>query len=80
MLAREILSMESLHHPNVIRLYEVLETLSKIYLVMEHANGGELFHRISQNGAFTEKSAKPLFAQITAAVDHMVSRFFEFGL
>lgn len=71
MLAREISSMESLHHPHVIRLYEVLETLSKIYLVMEHANGGELFHRISQNGHFTEKSAKPLFAQITAAVDHM---------
>lgn len=71
MLAREIASMESLHHPHVIRLYEVLETLSKIYLVMEHANGGELFHRISQNGQFTEKSARPLFAQITAAVDHM---------
>ncbi|XP_035230297.1 serine/threonine-protein kinase NIM1-like [Stegodyphus dumicola] len=71
MLAREIASMESLHHPHVIRLYEVLETFSKIYLVMEHANGGELFHRISQNGHFSEKSAKPLFAQITAAVDHM---------
>ncbi|XP_015923290.1 serine/threonine-protein kinase NIM1 isoform X2 [Parasteatoda tepidariorum] len=71
MLAREISSMESLHHPHIIRLYEVLETLSKIYLVMEYANGGELFHKISQNGRFTEKAARPLFAQITAAVDHM---------
>ncbi|GBM60659.1 Serine/threonine-protein kinase NIM1 [Araneus ventricosus] len=73
MLAREILSMETLHHPHVIRLYEVLETLSRIYLVMEYANGGELFHRISQHGSFSEKSARPLFAQITAAVDHMHS-------
>ncbi|XP_054707547.1 serine/threonine-protein kinase NIM1-like [Uloborus diversus] len=71
MLSREISSMESLHHPNVIRLYEVLETFSRIYLVMEYAGGGELFHRISQNGQFTEKAAKPIFAQITAAVDHM---------
>ncbi|GIY77068.1 hypothetical protein CDAR_41561 [Caerostris darwini] len=73
MLAREILSMESLHHPHIIRIYEVLETLSRIYLVMEYANGGELFHRISQHGSFSEKSARPLFAQITAAVDHMHS-------
>ncbi|CAL1265467.1 unnamed protein product [Larinioides sclopetarius] len=73
MLAREILSMETLHHPHVIRLYEVLETLSRIYLVMEYANGGELFHRISQHGSFSEKAARPLFAQITAAVDHMHS-------
>ncbi|GFS48469.1 hypothetical protein TNCV_2297831 [Trichonephila clavipes] len=71
MLAREILSMESLHHPHIIRIYEVLETLSRIYLVMEYANGGELFHRISQHGSFNEKAARPLFAQITAAVDHM---------
>lgn len=72
MLDSEIASMESLHHPNVIRLYEVLETLSKIYLVMEHASGGELFHRITQNGPFTERGAKQIFSQILAAVDHMV--------
>lgn len=73
MLSREIVSMESLHHPHIIRLYEVMENLSKIYLVMEYASGGELFHKISNDGRFPEEEAKPLFAQVTSALDHMHS-------
>ncbi|XP_076347114.1 serine/threonine-protein kinase NIM1-like [Tachypleus tridentatus] len=72
MLTREIRSMETLHHPHAIRLFEVIETFTKIFLIMEYANGGELFHRISTDGRFSEEEAKPLFAQVIAAVDHMV--------
>lgn len=67
--------MESLHHPNLIRIFEVSETLSKFYLVMEYARGGELFQRITTDGRMLEDEARPLFAQIVAAIDHMV-RFF----
>jgi len=73
MLSREISSMEKLHHPNLVRLFEVIETFSKIYLVIEFAAGGELFQRISSDGKFDEQAAKPLFAQIVSAIDHMVS-------
>jgi serine/threonine protein kinase len=31
LLSREITSMERLHHPNIIRLYEVVETLAKMH-------------------------------------------------
>ena len=72
LLSREISSMERLHHPNVIRLYEVIETLSKLHLVMEYASCGELFTKISNDGRLQESEAKPLFAQIVAAVEHMV--------
>ena len=65
--------MERLHHPNVIRLYEVIETLAKLHIIMEYATGGELFTKISNEGRLTEKEARPLFAQIIAAVEHMVS-------
>lgn len=37
LLAREIDNMEQMHHPNIIRLFECVETLSKLYLVMEYA-------------------------------------------
>ena len=72
LLLREITSMERLHHPNIIRLYEVIETPNEIHIVTEYAAGGELYTRISKEGKFSEAEAKGLFAQIIAAVDHMV--------
>ena len=72
LLSREISSMERLHHPNIIRLYEVIETLSKLYLVMEYANNGELYTKISNDGRLPESEARLFFAQIVSAVDHMV--------
>ena len=73
LLSREISSMERLHHPNVIRLYEVVETLAKLHIVMEYAPGGELFTKISNEGRLKESMAKCVFAQVIAAVQHMVS-------
>lgn len=71
LLSREISSMERLHHPNVIRLYEVIETLAKLHIVMEYAGGGELFTRISNEGKFPEPEARHIYAQVVAGMDHL---------
>ena len=34
-------------HPNIIKLFEVLDTTTEILVVMEYIDGGELFEIIS---------------------------------
>lgn len=55
------------------RLFEVVETYSKIHLVTEYASDGELFNKISMEGKLEEPVAKKLFMQVLHAVKHMVS-------
>ncbi|GAB2217877.1 hypothetical protein Droror1_Dr00001090, partial [Drosera rotundifolia] len=45
-IKREIGTLKLLKHPNIVRLHEVLASKTKIYMVLEYVNGGELFNRI----------------------------------
>ncbi|CAI5441237.1 unnamed protein product [Caenorhabditis angaria] len=74
LLAREIQSMEKMNHPNIIKIFECVETLTRVHLVIEYASGGELYAYIHEKGKLSEADAKPLFAQIVSAVAHMHSR------
>ncbi|KAK7394987.1 hypothetical protein VNO78_15528 [Psophocarpus tetragonolobus] len=67
---REISIMRCLHHSNIINLYEVLATKTKIYFVMEFAAGGELFDEVSSKGRLPEDAARFYFRQLISAIKH----------
>lgn len=48
-IAKEIEILKKLRHPNIIMLYEIIETEKELYLIMEYATGGELFDYIVKN-------------------------------
>ncbi|KAM4862370.1 sperm motility kinase Z-like [Urocitellus parryii] len=64
----EKLAMKTLYHPNVIHLFQVIETHQYVYLVMEHGGRGSLFDLIPPGGMQEEEEARRLFRQITCAV------------
>lgn len=52
---------------------KVVETLSRLHLVMEYAGGGELYTKITTEGKLSDTESKIVFTQILSAVKHMVS-------
>ena len=56
-VTREIHILKIVWHPNVIQLYEIIETNKQLFLIMEYANGGELFDYIVKKKRLQDKEA-----------------------
>jgi protein-serine/threonine kinase len=68
---REISILRDLHHPNIVRLHEMVETDRHIGIIMEYASGGELFDHILNNRYLKDNSARRLFAQLVSGVGYL---------
>ncbi|RCV27443.1 hypothetical protein SETIT_5G325500v2 [Setaria italica] len=66
-IKREIAVLRRVRHPNIVHLFEVMATKTKIYFVMELVRGGELFSRVSK-GRLREDTARRYFQQLVSAV------------
>lgn len=73
-LKREISTMKLVKHPNVIKIFEVMASKTKIYIVIEFVDGGELFDKIAKHGRLREDEARRYFQQLINAVDYCHSR------
>lgn len=68
---REIQVLKEVRHPNIVRLYEVIESDRYIGIVLEYASGGELFDFILAHRYLKSKDACRLFAQLISGVNYL---------
>ena len=58
-------------HNNIVKIIDVYEDSSNLYIVMENMFGGELFERIKEKEHFTEREAALLTRQICLSICHL---------
>merc|ERR1712154_663329 len=70
-LESEVNIMRQISHPNIVKLYDIFDSRSKMCLVLDLLEGGELFDRIIEKGHFSEKDAAASFAQMVDALGYL---------
>jgi len=73
-LEREVDIVRDLDHPNIVRTYDVFETKSEIYIVLEYMPGGMLYDVIAMYGQFTEKDAADVMREMLEGLKYLHSR------
>jgi serine/threonine protein kinase len=58
-------------HPFVVKLYYAFQDHEKLYLILEYAQGGELFHHLAIERMFTEEVAAFYMAEMILALEHL---------
>ncbi|OWF41802.1 SNF-related serine/threonine-protein kinase-like isoform X3 [Mizuhopecten yessoensis] len=70
-LFQEVRCMKLVQHPNVVRLYEVIDTQTKLYLILELGDGGDMYDYIMKHKKGLEETvARRYFKQIVEAVSY----------
>lgn len=72
---RELKVLKGLDHPNILRVYELVEDPQRYYLVMEYCQGGDLFSRLLGVKRFTEVQAGKIMCQLLSAVMYCHQRY-----
>jgi len=70
-LEQEIAIMKKVDHPNCIKLHEVYDEKSKMYMVLDLVTGGELFDRIIARGHYSEKDAAKMMTDSLGALAYL---------
>lgn len=70
-LQREISLMRIFNHPHLLKLIDVYETETHIYLILEYAKHGELFDYIVARGCLSAECALNMFHQIVFGLDFL---------
>lgn len=70
-LPRELQALPQLSHPNIVKIYEILEaTDGYVYIVMENARNGDMLRYVQRKGALPEEEIRSYFWQLVQAIKY----------
>lgn len=70
-ITREIQILKLLNHPNVVRLYEIIDTPRHLYIIQEYLPNGELFDYIVARKRLQETQAADFLVQIASGLIYL---------
>jgi calcium/calmodulin-dependent protein kinase-4 len=73
-VSSEIEALLKLSHPNIVQMRQIYESAMEVFIVLELADGGELFDRIVKKGHYSEKEAARVVNQVMSALDYAHSK------
>ncbi|XP_041490167.1 testis-specific serine/threonine-protein kinase 4 isoform X2 [Microtus oregoni] len=73
-LPREIQVMKVLRHKYLINFYQAIETTSRVYIILELAQGGDVLEWIQRYGACSETLAGKWFSQMALGIAYLHSK------
>jgi 5'-AMP-activated protein kinase catalytic alpha subunit len=60
-IRKEVSLMKMIKHPNIVELVEVLSSRSKLFLIIELVDGGDLFDYLDKRDFLSENEARLIF-------------------
>ena len=66
----EVQLIMRLNHPNIIKVYQVLDSEDECLIVMDYASGGEMVEHAAKDNFLTEEEGRKYFRQLISAIDH----------
>ena len=70
-ISREIKILKKIRHPRIVQMYQIIETDSELYLIMEHINAGELFDYIVRHDKVDEVTASKFLSQTLEGIEYL---------
>ncbi|KAI1487307.1 hypothetical protein F5X96DRAFT_687144 [Biscogniauxia mediterranea] len=70
---REVAILKLIDHPNIVKLYDIWENRSEIYIVLENMEKGDLFAYINHRGPLPEYEMMHYFRQLMSALEYVHS-------
>ena len=67
-LPRELHTLQTLRHPNIVTIHKIMTINNKIYIFMDLAEGGDILDYLKEHGAIPEPQAKLWFKQAAEAL------------